>query len=160
MSIEDDFAGEHWTTVTQPSPGPGRPRIERRCPVSLLDRFWRSTPTGAWFLPGDDPAWETLPRVAHDDRLASEDPVRAQQRAIEAFGQEQVAWEQRVRATDWGSDPNWWRPAAHLDPSASYYDPVRKAVRSPHRELMEKYGTTSLVQYATWQGMPPSVLQL
>lgn len=158
MSIEGDFAWDRWTTVTQPSPAPGVPRVERRCPVSLLDQFWRATPTGAWFLPGDNPAWDTLPKAGQ--QLVSEDPVIKQHAAIEAFGRDQAAWETRVRSTDWGSDPNWWRPIAHLDASASYYDPVRKAVRSPHRELMEKYGTTSLVEYARWQGMPPPVLQL
>lgn len=159
MSISDDYAWDAWVQVMQPAT-PEHARIPRGCPKSLLDRYWRAEPDGAWFLPGFADAWNELPRWDELHPLASEDPVRKQQQAIENFGREQQAWEARVRATDWGSDPNWWRPAAHLDASAVWYDPVRKVVRSPHRELMERYGTASLVQYATWQGMPPPVLQL
>lgn len=159
MSLRDDYAWDRWVQCMQPAT-PDHPRILRGCPASILDRYYRSEPTGAWFLPGIADAWDDLPRWEELHPLASEDPVLKQQRAIEQFGREQQAWEARVRATDWGSDPNWWRPGAHLDASAVWYDPVRKVVRSPHRELMERYGTVSLTQYATWQGMPPPIRQL
>ena len=163
MTIRDDYAWDRWLQVMQPAT-PTQHRQLRGCPASLIDRFWRSTRSdgeqGAWFLDGADPQWDELPLWSDLHPLAAPDPVLEQQRRIEAFGREQQDWEARVRATDWGSDPNWWRPIAQLDASAAYYDPVRKAVRSPHRELMERYGTTSLVEYARWQGMRPPGLQL
>ena len=159
MSIRDDYAWDQWIQVMQPAT-PEHPRIPRGCPKSLLDRYYRQESDGAWFLPGFADAWNDLPRWDELHPLASEDPVLKQQRAIEAFGQAQREWEAVVRATDWGSDPNWWRPASHLDASACWYDPVRKVVRYPARELIERYGTTSLIEYATRMGLPPPVLNL
>lgn len=158
MSIRDDYAWDQWVQVMQPATDT-HARILRGCPRSILDRYYRSEPTGAWFLPGFADAWSELPTWDELHPLASEDPVLKQQRAIEEFGRAQMDWEARVKATDWGSDPDWWRPASQLDESACWYDPRRKVLRYPARELRERYGTTSLVEYARSRGMPPPVLQ-
>lgn len=167
MSIRDDYAGARWVLVMQPA-GADHPRIPRGCPVNpeVFDCYYRAhSPVpgeqGSWFLDGDDPAWERLPlweEVA--PRPEPENPVVVRERKIEEYAHACAAWEDAVQGTEWGSDPMWWLNVAALDPSAAYYDRKAKRVRRPFVELVARYGTASIVEYATSRGMPPPRLEL
>lgn len=90
----------------------------------------------------------------------AEDPVAEQKRRIAQYGAETIAWEQALRETEWGADPEWWRPMVQLQPGVFCWDEKAKVAYSPRDRLIAKYGTCSLVEYASSQGLPPPTLKL
>lgn len=155
-----------WLQCMQPATAE-HPRVLRACPPNRLHEFWASVDPsgapGAWFLPGDDPKWEMLPlwsEVVAPVQVSDAELIRQRDAKIEAFGVAQMLWEDNVKATEWGSDPLWWLPISQLDPTACWFDRKLKTLRYPYQELMTRYGTVNLQEYAAARGMPPPKLEL
>lgn len=169
MSIYTDHPEDQLTIVMRLTT-----RIGYAVPASQLGTYWRPhRPDGAdgsWFLAGDDPAWnELLQWFPFASQTAAGDyptRVRVHLRHLEdaARAKAQDDWWAAVRATEWGMDPLWdYKSDGEDEPDNPANDDAYKLAdestpdvppRYPRRELREKYGTTSLTEYAARQGLP------